>query len=173
MHTFSFILPDVVTKHVSEISISNGIEWSLDWTKLYYIDSLARHVYSFDYNEQTGAITNQTVAVDYAQDDKLGLPDGMTIDAEGKLWVAAFFGGAVTRWDPETGKKLAYIPIPSKRVTSCCFGGPNYDKLFVTSACVGAKDSELQQYPHPGAVFVVEDLGVRGLPAQKFKPVKK
>ena len=139
---------------------------------MYYIDSLASKLYSFDYNESAGTITNQTVAVDYAQDDALGLPDGMCIDAEGMLWVAGYYGAAVTRWDPATGKKLARIPIPAKCATSCCFGGPNYDKLFITSGCGSAKDSDLQQYPHPGAVFVVEGLGVRGLPPQKFRSGK-
>ena len=138
---------------------------------MYYVDTLIKKVYSFDYNESAGTITNQTVAVDYTQNSALGLPDGMTTDAEGKLWVAGY-GGAVIRWDPATGKKLAYIPIPAKCVTSCCFGGPNYDKLFVTSATMYAKESELQQYPHPGAVFVVEGLGVHGVPPQKYKGAK-
>ena len=138
---------------------------------MYYVDSLAKKVYSFDYDESAGTITNQTVAVDYAQDSALGLPDGMTIDAEGKLWVAGFRGGAVTRWDPATGKKLAYIPIPAHCVTSCCFGGPNYDKLFVTSAYIENKESaDLQEkYPLSGSVFVVEELGVHGFPPQKYK----
>ena len=156
-------------KHLSDITLSNGIAWSLEWTKMYYVDSLVRKIHSFDYDESACTVTNQIVAVDYAQDSALGLPDGMTIDAEGKLWVAGFHGGAVTRWDPATGKKLAYIPIPAQCVTSCCFGGPNYDKLFVTSATMYAKESDLQQYPHAGAVFVVEGLGVHGLPPQKYK----
>ena len=139
---------------------------------MYYIDSFVKKVYSFDYNESAGTITNQAVAVDYAQDPSLGLPDGMTIDAEGKLWVAEFFGAAVTRWDPATGKKLAYIPIPAKCVTSCCFGGPNYDKLFVTTAIAQLQESDLQKYPLSGALFVVEGLGVCGLPPQKYKGVK-
>ena len=111
------------------------------------------------------------MAVDYAQDDALGLPDSMCIDAEGMLWVAGCTRAAVTRWDPATGKKLAHIPIPAQNVTCCCFGGPNYDKLFVTSGSIYADQSLLQQYPHPGAVFVVEELGVCGLPPQKFKGI--
>lgn len=140
---------------------------------MYYIDSLARKVYSFDYNETDGSISNQKVAVDYAQDDSLGFPDGMTIDCEGKLWVCGFFGSAVTRWDPTTGKKLASIPIPAKKVTSCCFGGVDYSTMFVTTACHGSDEQELREFPHSGALFTVENLGVRGLPAHKFKAGKK
>ena len=127
-----------VTKQLSNVTVSNGMAWSPDWTKMYYIDTYVKKLYSFDYNESAGTITNQTVAVDYAQDDALGLPDGMCIDAEGMLWVAGCTHHVVTRWDPATGKKLAHIPIPSHCITSCCFGGPNYDKLFVTSALMYA-----------------------------------
>ena len=161
-----------VTKQLSNVTVSNGMAWSPDWTKMYYIDTYVKKLYSFDYNESAGTITNQTVAVDYAQDDALGLPDGMCIDAEGMLWVAGCTHHVVTRWDPATGKKLAHIPIPSHCITSCCFGGPNYDKLFVTSALMYASKSDLQQYPHSGAVFVVEGLGVCGLPPQKFSDQK-
>ena len=147
--------------------------WSPDFTKMYYIDTIPRKIYSFDYDESTGTITNQTVVVDYAQDDKLGLPDGMTIDAEGKLWVAGCTHAAVTRWDPATGKKLAHVAIPAQNTTSCCFGGPNYDKLFVTSGSVYVDKSLLHLYPHPGAVFVVEELGVCGLPPQKYRKILK
>ena len=171
MH-YSCLQLDKVKKHLSDIALSNGIAWSPDWTKMYYVDSGIKKVYSFDYNESACTITNQAVAVDYNQDPALGIPDGMTIDAEGKLWVAGPIGGAVTRWDPAMGKKLAYVPIPAKCVTSCCFGGPNYDKLFVTSGTMYNDESDLQQYPHSGAVFVVEGLGVHGLPPQKYKEVK-
>ena len=160
---------DKVKKHFSDVSLSNGIAWSLDWTKMFFVDSLIRKVFSFDYDESAGTITNKTVVVDYAQDDALGLPDGMTIDTEGKLWIAGFNSGAVTRWDPATGKKLAVISIPAQNVTSCCFGGPNYDKLFVTSACKFSDISDSVKNPHPGAVFVVEELGVCGLAPQKYK----
>ena len=163
------LLAGDVKKHVSDISGSNGMAWSPDWTKMYYIDSFVKKIYSFDYNESAGTITNQSVAVDYSPNKVFVLPDGMTIDAEGMLWVADCPGGVVTRWDPASGKKLAHIPMPAQFVTSCCFGGPNYDKLFVTSGSIYADQSLLQQYPHPGAVFVVENLGVCGLPPQKFK----
>ena len=158
--------------NLTDVSASNGMAWSPDWTKMYYIDTFVKKIYSFDYDESAGRISNQTVAVDYTQHDFFGLPDGMTIDAEGKLWVANCPGGVVTRWDPVTGKKMAHIPMPAQFVTSCCFGGPNYDKLFVTSGSLFADKSLLHQYPHPGTVFVVEGLGVHRLAPQRYKSGK-
>lgn len=149
--------------------MSNGMAWSPDWAKMYYIDTYVKKIYCFDYDESSGTITNQAVVIDYAQDANLGLPDGMTVDTDGKLWVAGCTQGVVTQWDPITGKKIGYIPFPVQSVSSCCFGGAGYSKLFVTSPAMYADKSSLLQYPHSGAVFVVEGLGVHGLPSQKFK----
>ena len=154
-----------VTKQLSNVTVSNGMAWSPDWTKMSTLILLL--LYSFDY-ESAGTITNQTVAVDYAQDDALGLPDGMCIDAEGMLWVAGCTHHVVTRWDPATGKKLAHIPIPSHCITSCCFGGPNYDKLFVTSALMYAASPTCSSILTQEQCLLWRGLGVCGLPPQKF-----
>ena len=66
--------------NLTDVSASNGMAWSPDWTKMYYIDTFVKKIYSFDYDESAGRISNQTVAVDYTQHDFFGLPDGMTID---------------------------------------------------------------------------------------------
>ncbi|XP_060077430.1 regucalcin-like isoform X2 [Ylistrum balloti] len=115
--------------HMDKVSISNGIAWTLDNKTMYFIDSPLKKIYAFDYDAETGNISNRRDAVDVAN----GYPDGMTIDMEDKLWVACFSAGRVVRYDPNTGEELQVIEIPSKRTTSCCFGGDNFEDLYVTS----------------------------------------
>ena len=161
-----------VKHHVSDITVSNGMDWSPDWTKMYYIDSIPRQVYSFDYNEVTGEITNQKTIVDLNNDPTHGLPDGMCIDTQGKIWVAEFTGSCVCRWDPETGELLTRINLPAPKITSCCFGGPSYDILYVTSASVFDSEDDKKKYPFSGAIFAISNLGVSGFPPQFFDDSK-
>ena len=101
---------------------------------------------------------------------QLGLADGMCTDTEGRLWVAMCTGQSVTCWDPKTKKLLLTVRFPkAKRITSCCFGGPNYEWLFVTSGKFLATQDELAENTNSGAVFVIKDLGARGTPSHKFK----
>ena len=158
-----------LTKWVSPVSISNGIVWSNDNKTMYYNDLLPGKVYKFDYREDDGTISNQQVFIDYAaKGDALGLPDGMCSDTEGRLWIASYSGnGGVNCWDPQTGEHLRSILMPgASNVTSCCFGGPNFEWLLVTSARVGQDPTK---YPNAGCVFVVKGLGVQGKPAHRFK----
>lgn len=157
-----------VTQHVSGIDISNGIEWSLDGSMMYYIDSIPATITCYKYNSSTGVISDGKVIINYKEYPDLGLPDGMCIDSDGKLWVAGYGGANVTRWDPLTGERLLTVPIPAKRTTSCCFGGPNYSTLYVTSASIGADSDEWMQYPLSGGIFAVTGLPVNGLPPNKF-----
>jgi sugar lactone lactonase YvrE len=162
-----------IKHHLSDIGISNGIEWSLDDSIMYYIDSIPkRKVYSFSYDKVTGGLSDQKVAVDFSLDDARGLPDGMCRDNEGKLWIAAPMAGVVGRWDPVTGDKLTEVAVPVKKPTSCCFGGPDYDVLYVTSGVMGAGPEELAECPHSGDVFAITGLGVKGLPANTFDDSK-
>lgn len=158
-------------KHLDKIDISNGLAWSLDNKIMYYIDSLPRKVYAFDFDLEAGTITNQRTAVDFNVSPvaELGFPDGMCSDVEGKLWVACYSAGKVVRFDPETGKQLQTVNFPAKRITSCCFGGPNYDELYVTCAKTGLSEEEfLTKQPLAGSVFKVTGLGVRGSQAPSF-----
>lgn len=174
LYYYSYPISEKLKCHDIEsgITVSNGLAWSPDWTKMYLVDTIAKKVYSFDYNESDASITNQAIVIDYAKDELLGLPDGMTVDSEGKIWVANIGASVVTRWDPNTGEKLGEVPIPSLTATSCCFGGSDYSKLFVTTGLHDAAEADLKHYPHCGALFVVENLGVNGMPPQKFVPVK-
>ena len=136
---------------------------------MYYIDSIPRKVYAFDYNEQEGTLANQRVCIDFAKDDSLGLPDGMCVDTQGRAWIAGFFGQAVTCWDTNTAEMVERVKIPAERTTSCCFGGPNFDWLFVTSASLHAEEEEKREFPNTGGIFVVKGLQARGAPAHLFK----
>ena len=150
---------------LGNVTISNGIVWSPDRSTMYYIDTPTCEVSAFDYAVETGAISNRRTAVRIPKD--LGGPDGMTIDAEGKLWVAVWGSGAVSRWDPESGEMLGAVSLPVTAVSACAFGGPNLDELYVTTAREGMDEQALAEQPHAGGVFRVKP-GVCGVEAFEF-----
>ncbi|MEP7257721.1 MAG: SMP-30/gluconolactonase/LRE family protein [Flavitalea sp.] len=113
------------------IHLSNGMGISPDCSSFYLIDTIPGKLYRFDYNRHTGAISNQKVLVQF--DRQQGLPDGMTVDSEGFLWVAMFFGGRIIRLDPD-GRIEREINLPCKQPTSLAFAGKNLNELFITSA---------------------------------------
>ncbi|KAL5506570.1 hypothetical protein EMCRGX_G008242 [Ephydatia muelleri] len=160
----------MLTRKVTDVCVSNGMAWSPGNTKMYYIDSGPRKLWSFDFDDASGCLTNRQVLVDF-HDKGVGIPDGMCTDSEGRLWVAGFFGAAVSCWDPATGELLAKIEFPARRTTSCCFGGPDFGWMFVTTARVGAGEEELSEYPLSGAVFLVREVpfGAKGVPPSPFK----
>ncbi len=149
------------------ITLSNGLAWSADGRTLYHVDSLAYQISQFPYDLATGRVGEGRVIIEVPKE--LGIPDGMEIDAEGNLWVAHWGGFAVRCWSPVTGQCLAEISLPCAQPTSCCFGGPGLDRLFITSARNGLKPEALEQQPLAGAVFVCEP-GVSGGPVRRFVP---
>lgn len=155
------LYPDLhVERKVTEVGCSNGIVWSLDHKTMYYIDTVLKRVDAFDYDNDTGFISRRRVTFNIPKE--LGSPDGSTLDADGMLWVAHWGGSCVTRWNPLAGKLLTKINLPVSQVTSCAFGGPKLDRLYITSARIG-RDKE----PLAGGLFCV-DPGVRGIPACEF-----
>ena len=149
---------------LSGVTISNGIGFSPDSTRLYYADTPTGHLWQFDYDLETGGISNRVPLIDYTREE--GDFDGLCVDDEGMLWVAHWGGHQVSRWDPKTGKKIGKIEVPAPFVTSCCFYGDRMDQLAITT-CRGW-DEELQMaYPLSGALFVVEP-GVTGPYANRF-----
>ncbi|WP_114779315.1 SMP-30/gluconolactonase/LRE family protein [Botryobacter ruber] len=147
------------------VTNSNGICWSLDAKTMYYIDTPTLAVDAFDFDNISGKLSNRRTIIHIPKGE--GQPDGMTIDAEGKLWVALHGGGAVTRWDPETGKLLQKVTVPAPNTTSCAFGGENLEVLYITTAREGLNEQELNQYPQSGGLFAVKP-GVQGIPADFF-----
>ncbi len=157
--------PDLaVTKLLDGVTISNGLTWSADGTAMYYIDSPTQGVDAFDYDPGTGRLANRRRIVDIPA--AAGLPDGMTIDAEGCLWVALYGGAAVHRYTPE-GRLDTTLSFPVTNVTCPVFGGPGLGLLYVTSARDGLDERQLAAQPHAGAVFTA-DVGAQGLPGLRF-----
>ena len=154
-----------VHKMLEGVSVSNGIVWTADCTTMYYVDTPTRRVDRFDYNHGAGEITNRSVAVRIP--DGLGLPDGMTIDSEGMLWVCLWQGGKVSRWDPVTGELLGTIDLPASNVTSCAFGGEDLDQLYITTARITIDEEQLKEQLLAGGLFRA-DVGVTGVPAFEF-----
>uniref|UniRef100_UPI00398EC706 regucalcin-like n=1 Tax=Pristiophorus japonicus TaxID=55135 RepID=UPI00398EC706 len=155
-----------VVKHFDQVDISNGLDWSLDHKIFYYIDSLCFTVDAFDYDLQSGKISNRRVVYKLEQEE--GIPDGQCIDSEGKLWVACYNGGRVLRIDPETGKRIQTVKLPVSKTTSCCFGGKDYSDLYVTSATKRMDEESLRREPQAGGIFKVSGLGVKGIPPYSF-----
>ncbi|MEA1786164.1 SMP-30/gluconolactonase/LRE family protein [Arenibacter sp. GZD96] len=156
-----------VHKKIENVTISNGIAWSLDHKTMYYIDTPTLEVVSYDYDKATGTIGNKQVAIRIPESE--GYPDGMTIDNEGMLWIAHWGGWQLTRWNPVTGKKLVAIPLPAAKITSCTFGGENLTDLFVTSAKERLSEAELKEQPLAGALFKITGTGFQGVPCFQFK----
>jgi sugar lactone lactonase YvrE len=147
------------------VTISNGIAWTADGATMYYIDTPTRCVVAYNYDAVSGAISGEREVLRFSDDE--GWPDGMTIDREGRLWIGFWDGWAVRCYRPETGNCEAVVPMPCARPTSCCFGGPDLDLLFITTARVGLSEDELLRQPLAGSVFVGRP-GARGFPTTHF-----
>jgi len=143
---------------------SNGIAWSLDGRTMYHIDSPTLEVTAFDFDVASGEIAGRRTVIETNPDD--GKPDGMTIDAEGMLWIAQFRGGCVQRWDPTNGTVLARIDLPVSNVTACAFGGPGLDELYITTARAGLSEEQLASQPTAGGIFRTRP-GLRGVALPK------
>ncbi|MFC0523268.1 SMP-30/gluconolactonase/LRE family protein [Pontibacillus salicampi] len=151
---------------IDQVAISNGLAWSPDHTSFYFIDSPTKQVMTYSYNKETGHIHSPSVAVTFPEG--VGVPDGMTMDEEGMLWIAHFGGARVSRWNPISGELLNEYPIPAQNVTSCTFGGPERKDLFITTASAKTNDNTLKKHPYSGAVFRIR-TSVRGLKTSLFK----
>ncbi len=144
--------------------LSNGMGWSPDDRTMYFIDSMPREIYAYDFDAASGAVANRRVLVRVAEEH--GLPDGMTVDAEGFLWVAQWNGGRVVRYDPD-GKVERVVAMPVRRPTSCTFGGADLATLYITSGTMRMTAEELAREPRAGNLFALE-AGVQGLPEPRF-----
>jgi sugar lactone lactonase YvrE len=134
------------------VTLSNGLGWTGDDTRMYYIDSPLYRVDVFDFELESGRLAERRPFVSI--DQSAGIPDGLTVDDEGGVWVALYGGSCVRRYD-DRGRLDAVLEVPAENVTSCCFGGDDGRSLFVTTA---APD---------GNVYVTQP-GVSGPPAHVF-----
>jgi sugar lactone lactonase YvrE len=149
---------------LSGVGLSNGLDWSPDDRLMYHIDSLAAGVDAYEFESSTGSISNRRRLIEVSPRE--GTPDGMTVDAEGCLWVGFWKGGAVRRYRPD-GSFLQEVQLPVRQVTSCAFGGPDLGDLYITSAARGLSERELEAQPHAGGVFRCRP-GVTGLPSHPY-----
>ena len=151
---------NILQKKIDSVTISNGIVWTSDKKTMYYIDTPTSTIKEFDYNNETGEISNGKIAVKIPI--KFGFPDGMTIDEENMLWVGMWNGNAVIRFNPKTGKVISKIEVPAHNITSCAFGGENLETLYITSARIDMTEEELIKYPLAGSLFSINP-GVKGV----------
>lgn len=154
-----------VERVLEDVTISNGMDWSEDGTRMYYIDSPRRTVDVFDFDAERGAIANRRAVIEIPEE--AGMPDGMTLDAEGRIWVALWGGGAVRCYSPE-GKLEEVIEVAAPQTTSCCFGGGDLGVLYITSARGGLSEEQLAAAPQSGGVFAAR-TGARGRAARRYR----
>ncbi|MFI0350799.1 SMP-30/gluconolactonase/LRE family protein [Actinomadura sp. 9N407] len=142
------------------VTVSNGLEWSPDGDRAYYNDTATGRIAVFDYDEKDGLTGRRTLAEVPADE---GVPDGLTVDARGGIWVAVNRGGQVRRYTP-AGAVDEVVELPVRQVTACTFGGERLDELFITTSRERlAPDEE----PPAGSLFRAR-AGVPGLPAREF-----
>jgi L-arabinonolactonase len=151
------------TKMFEDVGVSNGPCWSPDNKIFYFSDSHAQIIYAFDFDVDTGAISNKRIHNDTKDH---GYPDGATVDAEGFLWSARWEGACVLRIDPK-GRIDRIIEIPATRPTCVCFGGANLDTIYVTSSNAHVGGVVMKQYPLQGGVFCF-DPKVKGFAKHRF-----
>ena len=155
----------VVSTILSSVSISNGLDWSADGRRMFFIDSPTQRIDVFDFDLAMGTIANRRPFVEIAPD--LGTPDGLTIDGEEHVWVALWGGGAVHRYRPD-GALDAAVALPVAFPTSCAFGGSDLRDLYITTAAVRLSAEERARQPEAGGVFRCRP-GPAGRRANRFK----
>ena len=138
--------------------VTNGPAFSPSGDLMYHNDSARQVTYVFDL-DGAGNASNRRVFATYGEGD--GYPDGMTVDAEGSLWIAFWDGSCIRRYSP-TGECLRTIGLPVARPTSCAFGGRDLDRLYISSASIGVDEAALAVQPQAGGLFVATP-GVRGI----------
>jgi len=145
--------------------VANGPAISPDENLMLHTDSGRRTIYAFDLNVPAGKITNRRVWKQFTESE--GYPDGMCFDAEGCVWVAHWGAGCVSCFAPD-GALLRRISLPTSHITNVCFGGPDLDRLFVSSARAGLSQDQLSREPLAGALFEVLEPGAIGLPGRPY-----
>lgn len=170
---YSLNVDHSVTSRHSGVDLTNGMAFSNDNSTLFYIDSTPKNIYAFDFDLQTGNLSSKRTVRHF--EDTPGsspytaeIPDSMTIDTDGNLWVAMFNGGKVVKLDPRTGQTIQTIHFPVTQTTSVAWGGRNLDELYVTTARL-LPDDVFKTQPLAGSLFKVTGLGARGKAAYVYE----
>ncbi len=148
-----------VSVAVAGTKISNGMAWSSDRKKFYFSDSLEHAVFVFDYEEESGMLSNRKVLFEVEN----GVPDGLCIDSDDNIWLAVWGGSRVEKRCGKTGKLLDTVNVPAEHTSSCCFGGDDMTTLYITSSgdgltgkfdgCIFKCEVEAKGVPYDGAVL--------------------
>lgn len=155
-----------VDKMLDSVTISNGIVWNAAKNKMFYNDTPTGTVQVFDYDNQSGSISNRRVAIRIPKG--MGSPDGMAIDVNDHLWIALWGAGKVGKFDPISGELLQTVTVPAPNVSSCAFGGKDLDILYITTARAWVNKDKLKEFPLSGGLFAVKP-GVKGVKAFFYK----
>ena len=152
------------------IWVSNGVAFSADGRTMYFSDSHIKQLYAYELDPESGTVANRRLFADSSE--RIGIPDGATVDAEGLLWHAEFDfnmtsdSSYVVRRDSSGAIERA-IEVPVSRPTSCVFGGKDLDVLYVTTASFRMSDEQRAAQPYAGGLLAI-DVGVRGVPEARF-----
>jgi sugar lactone lactonase YvrE len=149
-----------ITSIFGDLTISNGLEWSPDGSRAYFVDTATRRIDVFDYDPDNGLRYRRPLV---EMPEGIGSPDGLTVDSEGSIWVAMYGGGSVRRYQPD-GMFDGLIEVGPTQVTACTFGGPRLDELFITTSRENLPDGD---QPTAGSVFHFSP-GVEGLPIRPY-----
>lgn len=147
-----------------QVILSNGLGWSQNGDVLYHVDTTRRLIYRHDYDLDTGAVSNREVLVDLS--GSVAAPDGLAVDADGNLWVAMWDGWRIDVFD-DKGVNIHRETLPVQRPTSVAFGGIDLSDLYVTTACEGLEQADLEEHPHAGKLLRLAS-GISGLPVGTF-----
>jgi sugar lactone lactonase YvrE len=145
--------------------VTNGPTWSLDGRTVFVNDTVGREVVAFDFDPEAGTLANPRLWLRFADGD--GHPDGMTTDAEGRLWIAHWGAACVTCHDPRDARELLRVALPTSHITNVAFGGPRMSTLYITSARTQLSETQLAAEPLAGGLFEVETDAI-GQPANCF-----
>ncbi|WP_022868205.1 SMP-30/gluconolactonase/LRE family protein [Schaalia vaccimaxillae] len=159
--------PDLSVHVLDEgIICSNGPCFSPDGSILYFADTWTGDIWAYDYNLDTGEASNRRIFTTVDTSDG-GAVDGMTVDSDGFVWQAHVYGGKLNRYDPD-GTLERSIEFPVRKVTCPAFGGPDLDRLYVTTMGRPPLPRFPEDGPERGSLYVIDNLGVRGNPVPRF-----
>jgi len=147
---------------LENLVLPNGIDWSPDDSRMYLVDSLEHVLWAFDFDAELGQISNRNSLFEFSEE--FGIPDGISVSAEGVIFVA-MWDGAQIMVISNTGEKLDCLKVPVRRPTSCVFGGEGFDELYVSSASMGLS---LNQDSQDGFLLKISGLGVKGKASNFF-----
>lgn len=135
------------------VKLANGMAFSPELDQLYLSETMSGTIHRFEYEKSTGELSNQSTVIEIPESE--GLPDGVTVDDDGYVWVAIYGGGCVIRFTPD-GTEESRIEFPTQDITSLTFGGPSLTEMYVTSAAHRSDDE------YAGALFRVSTDDISG-----------